>query len=258
MGKTYHGGDIKTDTMDVVILCGGKGKRLRTVIKDRPKVLAEINGQTFLDILIDYVTGFGFRRFIFCIGYKGDMIKRHFTIDYSRKSAFRTIRANLRYIFSEEKELLGTAGAIKKAQLLIKNNPFLVMNGDSICKLDLNRFINFHIEKRALFSMALCDVKNTASCGKVTLDNFGKVTSFSEKAKSNSENSLASAGIYLLDKAIFSEIPINKKCSIEHEIFPKLINRRFYGFKTEERLIDIGTPEGLKQANLFLKDGLHH
>lgn len=232
---------IKTKDIDVVVLCGGKGERLQPLVNDRPKPLAEINARPFLDILIDYVASFGFRRFILCIGYMGDVIKKY----------FQKGDVSLTILFSEEKEPLGTAGAIKNAQPLIKSSPFLVMNGDSICQLDLNEFVNFHIKKKALFSMVLSNTQNADDCGKVVLDKSGRVTEFNEKIKSRSINNLVNTGIYLLDKSIFSEILGNKKCSMEYDVFPHLIDKRFYGFVSQDKFIDIGTPERFKQANLL-------
>lgn len=233
---------VNTEDIDVVVLCGGRGERLQSLLSDRPKVLAEINGQPFLDILIDYVASFGFKRFILCIGYMADLIKRHY--QYSAKT--------LNILFSEEKEPLGTAGAIKNAEPLIISNPFLVMNGDSLCRLNLNEFIDFHIKKKALFSIVLSNVQNRDDCGKVVLDKLGRVTGFNEKVKSKSTDNFVNAGMYLLDKSIFSEIPKDKNYSLEYEVFPKMVNRRFYGFVTQERFIDIGIPERFKQARVEL------
>jgi NDP-sugar pyrophosphorylase family protein len=232
---------IKTKDIDVVILCGGRGERLRSILKDCPKPMVEINGRPFLDILIDYVVSFGFKRIILCIGYKGDKIKHY----YQKKDTSSII------LFSEEKEPLGTAGAIKKAELLINSNPFFVLNGDSICQLDLNGFFNFHIKKKGLFSIALSNVQNGDSYGKVVLGKSGRIREFNEKIKTESISNFVNVGIYLLDKAIFSEIPENKKCSIEYEIFPKIVNKRFYGFVTQEKFIDIGIPERFQQASLL-------
>jgi len=65
--------------IDAVILCGGKGTRLRRVVSDRPKPMAQINGTPFLDILIGYLSCFGFRRFVLCTGYLSDVIEDHFS-----------------------------------------------------------------------------------------------------------------------------------------------------------------------------------
>jgi D-glycero-alpha-D-manno-heptose 1-phosphate guanylyltransferase len=231
---------IKAKDMDVVILCGGRGERLGALLKGRPKPMIEMNGRPFLDILVNYVARFGFKRIILSIGYRGDRIKKH----YQKGGTSLTV------LFSEEKKPLGTAGAIKKAQSLIKGSFFLVMNGDSFCPIDLNEFIDFHIKKRGLCSIVLSHVQSSDDYGKVALGRSGRVIAFSEKKKSGPSGHLVSAGIYLLNKPIFAEIPKNKQCSMENEIFPKIVDRRFYGFVTKEQFIDIGTPERFQQASL--------
>ena len=100
--------------------------------------------------------------------------------------------------------------------------------------------------------MLRLSIKNTDDYGRVVLDKSGRITRFNEKVRSGSADNFVNAGIYLLDKSIFFEIPENKKCSLEYEFFPKIINKRFYGFITQERFIDIGTPERFKQANANL------
>lgn len=219
--------------IDVVILCGGKGERLQGVVKDRPKPMAEVAGRPFLDILIDYAATFGFKRFILCVGHMGDVIK-----EYYRKRKGLPVRV----IISQEERPLGTAGAIKNAWHAINSSPFLVLNGDSLCKTDLVKFIGFYEEKNASFSMVLARSKGGSDYGRVDIDNFGRIISFNEKAEAK-QNDLINAGIYLLDSEIFSVIPSGERSSLEHDIFPKITERGFYGYITEEELIDIGTPD---------------
>ncbi len=224
---------IKPENLDVVILCGGAGKRLKSVIKDRPKPMAEVAGRPFLDILIDHAAAFGFKRFILCAGHMGDVIKGY----YQKKKELP-----VRVIISQEKGLLGTAGAVKNARHAIKSSPFLVMNGDSLCELDLLKFIRFHEEKDASFSMVLARSKGGSDYGRVDIDNSGRIISFNEKTEAR-QNDLINAGIYLLDAGIFSVIPAGERSSLEHDIFPKITGGGFYGYITEEELIDIGTPD---------------
>lgn len=233
---------LKTEDIDVVILCGGKGKRLRPIVDDRPKVLAKIEGRAFLDILLNYVSDFGFKRFILCIGYLGQMIK-----DYFQK---RDI--SFKILFSEEKEPLDTAGAIKNAESLIKTDTFLAMNGDALCKLDFNKFLDFHISKKASASIVLITVKDTTGYGLVKMDNLGQIISFNEKQKQIGPG-LINAGIYLLERDILSMIPAGKSFSLEYDLFPGLIKHRFFGYEINSSFIDIGTPERYKEAKLILE-----
>lgn len=239
-------GVIEPKNLDVVILCGGLGKRLRAVLGNRPKPMAEIGGRPFLDILIDYAVNFGFKRFILCIGYMSEVIKIYYK---NRKGLSAQV------FFSEEKRPLGTAGAIKNAEALIRSSPFLVMNGDSICKLNLSDFLNFHRNKKALFSMALVKSKGADDCGRVNIDGLQRILSFDEKIKTK-QNDLINAGIYLLENRIFSMIPSNKKFSLEYDVFPKIVKREFYGYITEEKLTDIGTPARYEEAKVILGNSM--
>lgn len=234
--------NIKLKDMDVVVLCGGKGRRLQALSGGRPKPLIEINKQPFLDILLNYVSGFGFRRFILCTGYKASAIA-----DY-----YKAKKYNFKIIFSAEDRLLGTAGAIKNARKLIKSNPFLVLNGDSFCALNFNEFVDFYYTKRPL--SCVCLAKNEdiiADYGQVTIGKNQEIISFNEKANGR-DGGFISAGIYLFSTDIFSMIPPNREFSLEYDLFPKIINKSFFGYETKAELIDIGTPARYKKATAIL------
>lgn len=230
-----------------LILCGGLGIRLRKVINDRQKCMAEINERPFLDFLIDYLSGYGIKKVIFCIGYMADTVKQYYKD-----------RLKIKVLFSEEIFPLGTAGAIKNAENLIESNPFLVMNGDSICKIDLRDFFISHIRKNAQASIALTNTKNTNHKGLVKLDGSGKILGFYEKIEKDTKlknNYFVNAGIYIFDKKILSKIPKDRKYSLEYNLFPNL--DRCYGYLTNEKLVDIGTPRGFKEAlrtHLFIEN----
>lgn len=223
--------------MDVVILCGGMGIRLRNIVSDRPKVMAEVNSRPFLDTLIDYVAGFKFRRFVLCVGYMKDFIKENYEHDSS----------GLDILFSEEKDLLGTAGAIKNAEAFIRSNPFLVMNGDSFCRIDMKKFLDFHFSKNAFISIALASQAKDADYGVVRLDSSQRVISFNEKIKPDIDN-FVSAGIYLFNKDAFGLIPSNINYSLEYDFFPNIIDKGIFGYITGEGVIDIGTPDRYRDA----------
>lgn len=233
--------------IDVVILCGGLGTRLRPLISDIPKVLAKIGNTTFLDILLGNISLYGLKNIILCIGHLKDHIKRHF--DNYNSYCY----GNYNIIFSEEKKPLGTGGALKNAELLIDSDPFIVMNGDSICNIDFREFLSFHINKKAILSMVLArSAISTISTvskdyGTVILDDSSMIISFDEKSIENND-AMINAGIYIMQKDIFSHMPDKKVFSLEYDLFPKLCNNRCYGFMTNNEVIDIGTPERYKIA----------
>jgi len=228
--------------IDVMILCGGLGKRLRVMVSDRPKSLAEINGIAFLDILIQHVASFGLKRFILCSGYMGDTIREH----------YQQIPGALEIVFSQEKEPLGTGGAIKNARSLIQSSPFLVLNGDSFCKFDLRKFYKFHLIKKAILSIVLSKLKNDQSSGIVILDQDKRIVEFKEKAELT-RGTYSSAGIYLMEQEIFQIMKNKMVFSLEYDIFPALTVKDCYGYYCKNCFIDIGTPQNLMKASDFIK-----
>lgn len=234
------------EDIDVIVLCGGLGTRLRAAVNGKPKVMADISRRPFLDILIDYIAGFKFKRFILCVGYMGHVIREYYE---NRMSNIR----DLTLLFSEEKELLGTAGAIKNAEALIRSNPFLVVNGDSFCRMDTRNFLDFHIKKKSSLSIALGLPENGADYGNVALGSDQHIVSFNEKAKPNAGNFI-NAGVYMFSRDVLELIPPKISYSLEYDLFPKNIDKGIYGFITGEKVIDIGTPERYKKAEELLKE----
>lgn len=232
---------LNLGALDAVILCGGLGTRLQSVLKDKPKPMADFNNRPFLDLLIDYVGSFGFKSFVLCAGYKGDLVKEYF----EKKDDGKT------YIISQETSPLGTAGAIKHAQPLIKSDVFLVMNGDSFCNIDLASFMNFHCSKNSLASVALATMEDARDYGGVTLRENDEIISFDEKMDTPS-SAWVNAGIYIFNKKVLNHIPGNKKVSLEQEVFPSLTGKGLFGFTTQSQLLDIGTPERLERARQLL------
>ena len=227
----------KLNKTDIVILCGGIGSRLSTIVNDRPKPMAKINQHPFLDILIDHFAGFGLRRFVLCTGHMSEVIQEY----YNKKSSA------LEFVFSNEQRPLGTAGCIKNAQKLIQSNSFFVANGDSFCPVNLFEFYNFHLSKHSLMTMAVTESEETENGGLVRFDNSQKIVSFEEK-KIKSQKGYINSGIYLFQKNILSLIPEQTKYSLEYNLFPKLTNQNSFAFISPEKLIDIGTPERYRQA----------
>ena len=229
--------NIRIQDIDVVVLCGGLGTRLHSVVDDRPKSMVEINGKPFLDILIEYIAHYGFIRFILCTGYKGDSIKRY----YESKNG------KWKFLISEEKEPLGTAGAIKKAESFIKSDIFLVVNGDSLCEMDIKEFLKFHVRKGAFISIVLTSIGNSLDCGVIRLNKDQKIISYSEKVPIRGDG-FVNAGIYFFNRKVLEEIRSGEKLSLEYDIFPGILDKGAYGYVTKKVLLDIGTPERLERA----------
>jgi NDP-sugar pyrophosphorylase family protein len=223
---------MKTSDTKAVLLVGGLGTRLRTVIPSTPKPLAPVGNRPFLELLIQQLGSQGIRSLIMCTGYLADQIEDEFgdgsglgvTIEYSK-----------------EPEVLGTAGAVKFAEKFLQGVPdFLVMNGDSFLELDLNQLIQRHRTHGGLATMAVVSVENAGRYGTVQVDSGNKVTAFCEKT-GGEDPGLINAGVYVFSPAILGLIPAGP-VSLEKNVFPRLLDRGVYAAREQGVFIDIGTP----------------
>ena len=226
--------------IDVFILCGGLGKRLRSVSKGRPKPMVLLGKEPFINILINYLVSLGFKRFILGLGYKADYFARYFK---NREPEGIKIK------FSNESSPLGTGGALKNAQRIIKSNPFFVLNGDSFSEFNPQKFLKFHKLKRSRVSMLLKCVKDTKDYGTVRIDKRSRLIGYNEKS---GQGCLINTGVYIFDRRIFSRMPKAKKFSLERDFFPLLVKDGFFGYKSSGYFVDIGTPERFKKAKQYI------
>jgi histidinol-phosphate phosphatase family protein len=226
------------------VLAGGLGTRLRPVVANRPKVLAEVDGQPFITRLLDELANAGICRAVLCTGYLAEQV--HAAVGESYRG--------LDISYSRETEPLGTAGALRLALRHFNSDPVLVMNGDSFCSVDLKRFLEWHLEHKAAGTLLLTHVTCAERFGAVKVDQSGAVLEFSEKQAGNSAGWI-NAGVYLLSERFLSSIPQGRKLSLEYDVFPQWVGRGLYGWRTAGRFIDIGTPEDFYRAGDFFGFG---
>ncbi|MGO8707037.1 MAG: nucleotidyltransferase family protein [Terracidiphilus sp.] len=230
-----------------LLLVGGLGTRLRSVVPSLPKPLASVGKKSFLELLIRQLKHQGIRRVILCTGYLADQVETEF----GDGRAF-----DLEISYSKELEPLGTAGAVKLAQSQLGSaSEFLVMNGDSFLEIDLRRFIQFHRDHAALVSMAVVRVEDFSRYGTVQVDDNQKVIGFLEKAGSSGPG-LVNGGIYVFSPEVLDYIPQGRS-SLEKDVFPHLLNEGVYALEHNGMFIDIGTPEDYARAQQ-LCDRLYH
>lgn len=228
-------------TADIVILCGGLGTRLKSAVSDRPKPMAAVGGEPFLRFLMERAIAQGFSRFILCVGHMADSIVSH----------FRALRG-LEIIFSREDSPLGTAGALKLCAPLRRGRVALVMNGDSYCAVPLRDLLAFHDGHGGVATIAVGDSAGRRDAGSVDLGPNGRVQRFSEKSREPGR--LINAGVYALGEEAFDSIPAGRASSLEAEIFPALLPRGVFGYRTAAPIYDIGTPERLEAFRAALAD----
>jgi len=233
---------VDLDNIDVLILCGGKGTRLQTTVPDKPKILADINGSPFIFHLLEYLDKVGIRRVILCTGYLNDQIENWISESYTGE-----IEVNI----SLESKPLGTAGAVKNAQPLIRTDRFIVLNGDTYSKIDYQRFItSFEAQSEAVGVIVVKKVNNIERYGRIQTDEEGRIISFDEKQLDGP--GYVSAGIYLFAQHILELIPEEHFSSFEQDIFPLIIEKGhqfIYAHSINDHFIDIGTPESYHRAN---------
>jgi NDP-sugar pyrophosphorylase family protein len=228
---------------DVVILCGGLGTRLKEVTGETPKVLAEVDGKPFLDIVLEFVLKQKPGRVILAAGYKAELLQAHYRDNFPDADI----------VISAEETPLGTAGAVKEAEVLIRSDVFFVFNGDCLCPVDLGDLYAFHVRKRARASIVVSKVDDSRDYGVVLMDEKKRVQTFHEKIESQWPK-FVNAGVYCFNRDVLDLIPAGEKSSLEYDLFPKLTGDAFFGFETDKPFIDIGTPERYTWAQTHLKE----
>lgn len=231
-------GDLNNIT--AALLVGGLGTRLRTVVSDRPKVMAEVRGRPFLEYLLDKLLYSGINHVVLCTGYMGEQIKTVFGNSYK----------NIHLDYSQEAIPSGTAGALRLALPFFKSKDILVMNGDSFCDANLNDFYSFYCARKSNLSIVLTEVENTMRYGRVNTDEQGVIKKFEEKG-TVMEPGWINGGIYLLNCHIIQSIPELRAVSLEKEVFPLFTGKDMHGYKSKGKFLDIGTPESYREAEIF-------
>ena len=228
------------EQLTCIILAGGKGTRLQSVVSDVPKPMAPIGGTPFVELLIDQLVRQGVRHIVLSVGYKRESI-----IGYFQKN----IWPGLTIKFVEEKTPLGTGGAIKFAAQSFPADNYLVLNGDSYCQSDLNAFVN-HVGARQLRLGVLTNQQqDCARYGKLLVDDTThRVVSMEEK-NADAGAGLINAGVYYLNDEFLSQQCPKGAFSFEEVAFPLLIKAGLCAYTQSGRFIDIGIPEDYAYLN---------
>jgi len=226
--------------LEAIILAGGLGTRLQSVISDVPKCMAPVNGIPFIHFIITYLKKEGVERFIFSLGYKSEML-----IDYVNNH-FSGL--DIEYVIEDTP--LGTGGAIKLACSKTKSTDVLILNGDTLFNINLKDLSEFHTDKKADFTVALKEMSNFSRYGSVEMDNNYAIKAFNEKKYC--EKGFINGGIYVLNVKRFMTEALPDVFSFEKDFLEKYIGRKkFYGLECEYYFIDIGIPEDYER---FKKD----
>jgi D-glycero-alpha-D-manno-heptose 1-phosphate guanylyltransferase len=227
---------------EAIILAGGFGTRLKETIPDLPKCMAPVNGRPFLFYLINYLRSQGIEKFIFSLGYKHEVIEAYLNAEFS----------TLDFQCSIEKEPLGTGGAILAACYKASEQTVLVVNGDTLFKINLAKSLIDHNKHRSDCTLLLKPMENFDRYGVVELNDDDSIKSFKEKQFYKS--GLINGGVYILNTEQFLAEELPEKFSFEKDYLEKYFEtRKIFGSVQDKYFIDIGVPEDYFRVQQELK-----
>jgi len=234
--------------MQAVILAGGLGTRLRSVLGDLPKPLAPVQGRPFLEYLIEHLRQHDVTHLVLCVGYRRELLQQHF----GDGSAL-----GVQIAYSVEREPLGTGGALWQARSLL-DETFLVLNGDTFFAANLAALIQAHADGgtpatgEAVATIALRHMPDVARYGDVVLDEISCVTQFNEKGRAGP--GLLNAGVYVFSRRVLECVREQRPLSMERGVFPELVRRRaLRGCVLTGYYVDIGLPDSYAEFQRYVQ-----
>ncbi len=231
---------------ECIILSGGLGTRLKSVVPDLPKSMADIDGKPFLWYLVQYFLQQQVTQFIFALGYRHEAIEAFLS---SADSPFRNTKA--RYKTAIEKEPLGTGGAIRNAAALAGTTTVAIANGDTFFDVDTEALGNFHALSGSLCTLALKPMEDFGRYGVVELGKNSEVVNFREKQYYPEGN--INGGVYMLDAPAFLQLGFPEKFSFEKDFLERQTDKKsLFGLVQDGYFIDIGIPEDYRRAQTEL------
>lgn len=223
--------------MKAIVLAGGFGTRLQSVVPDLPKAMAPIEGQPFLAYLLRYLKKQGISRVLLSVHYLKEIIMDYFQDNFEGLS--------IDYVI--ENEPLGTGGAMLYSLACITTTePVFVLNGDTFVKLNYHEMYQQHLNQETRLTFALREVQDCSRYGKVLTDK-AHIIGFKEKGESG--RGCINAGVYLMNSDVFRAYPVHGAFSFEEDfILPYLSSLRPHYFMAKDYFIDIGIPDDYNRA----------
>jgi glucose-1-phosphate cytidylyltransferase len=223
--------------LDVIILCGGQGTRLREETEIRPKPMIEIGGRPILWHIMKIYASFGVRSFILCLGYKGEIIRDYFlNYRYNRADLLVDLGANSveimgeapqedwRVVLAHTGDVAQTGARLRMASRYLRHRRFLATYGDGVCDLDLQALYNNHLANGLIATVTA--VHPIARFGEIAVK-AGQVTTFLEKPQI--ANGWVNGGFFVFERDVFDIVETSSALSLEHHILPDLASRNQLG-----------------------------
>ena len=243
---------------EAIILAGGFGTRLQSVVSDLPKPMAPVNNIPFLNYQFNYLKHYDVKHVVLSVGHLADKIQDYY------KTSFNGINIS----YAKELSPMGTGGGIRLALEKCEDKQVIILNGDSFFDVDLKGFYEAHYHHESDFSMAVRKIADASRYGTLKTGNFFlassssyknknffKVESFFEKSEKN-ESGIINGGIYILNKKqFFKHTKASHAFSIEKDFFEKQTQKLDIGaYLSDGYFIDIGIPEDYKKAQNDFKE----
>jgi D-glycero-alpha-D-manno-heptose 1-phosphate guanylyltransferase len=220
-----------------IILAGGLGTRLSSIVSDTPKPMAKIGARPFLEYLLDYLIEQGTEQVVLAVSHKWEVIREHFG------NTYRGILLE----YSVEDEPLGTGGAIRQALETINDDEVIVLNGDTLFHVDLEAMAAAHHRGGVLLTITLKQVVDCGRFGRVSISDNGVITEFMEK--STNAPGWINGGVYILNRRLLDNLQMPEKFSFEQDLVEPNIGRiRPVAFQSNAYFIDMGVPEDYERA----------
>jgi NDP-sugar pyrophosphorylase family protein len=232
-----------------MVLAAGFGTRLAPLTHTTPKPLVPVADKPFLDHLLSLLHAGGIREVVINLHHLGHLIEQHVG-DGSRWG--------LAVRYSREATILDTGGGIKQAEPLLRDEPFVVANGDSLLELPLAELVDFHRARGGIATMALRPDPDAARYGLVEIDadaRIRRITGRPEGPPTSGLRGLMFPGLHVLEPAIFTLMEAGAAYGIARTTYPAIIaaGLPMYGYETTARWITIDTPAGLAAADAELR-----
>lgn len=227
--------------MKAFVMAAGAGTRLRPLTFSIPKPMVPVINKPVLEHTLENLSRHGIRQVVFNLHHHPEMIKNHFT-DGSQW--------NMKISYSYEKELLGTAGGVKKMEQFL-DSTFVVMSGDGLTDIDLTKALKFHQQRKALATMVLKPVDTKFEYGITLTDRLGRIKKFIEKPRwSDVFANTVNTGIYIFEPEIFKYIPANTFYDFGLQLWPYLLKhkKRIFGYLMDEYWTDVGNLTEYRQG----------
>lgn len=238
--------------MQAIVLVGGEGTRLRPLTSDVPKPAVTLVDRPFLAYAIEWLAAHGVSEIVLACGFLPEVLREALGDEEER--------AGVRITYVAEPEPLGTAGAIRFAAEALGDrleDRFFALNGDVLADLDLSALMRAHRERGARATIGLHPVEDSAAYGLVQCDGDGWVLEFLEKTGKAVPGEI-NAGAYVLERSVLDLVPAGRACSIEREVFPRLVGDGLCGLLLDGYWMDIGTPGRYLQASWDILEGAVH